>query len=958
MEKLKNLGTTIMEKINVITERAKTDKKFCAALIGGAAVVVALIIALVVALGGGGAQGTVDGTEGGSPSVGGQAGTYTVFVKTQGGMALSEIDVAVYSDDAHTNLLDYKTTDAEGKATLSLDAADSYYIVLSGAPKGYVVKDNYSFEGTTANIVLESALITGEDISTAQLKLGDVMYDFTVTTPDGTKVTLSEVLKEKKLVVLNFWYTTCSWCVTEFPIMAEAYEKHKDNVEVIALNPMGEGSAAVQSFKEQYKLPFPTAECPTSWSNVFSIQGYPTTIMIDQYGVICVVESGAVTSLRPWISAFEHFTADNYEQKLCANGVSDLVTQIKPTYEMPKVEDIAATINKGDIKVNYRAEEGDAAEYTWPFVIGEKNGEKCIYASNKGIEDSYAILYADVELKKGQAVGFDYLSSCEYSNDALVVIVNDKESNQITGWSEKETWQSCYPVVADEDGTYEVAFCFLKDESTNEGDDTVYIRNLRVVDEEDIDTATYLPREAAVTKDDGATYKYVDIEYNSKDGYYHVGSKNGPLLLAGLTSYTQFNEEQTVYEMIYADGTFMVGDKDRFEDLEQYANYASNARPIGLCPVTKDLKGLLEEFAKQYGFEDSDKEWMKICKYYAAYGTDEQLEDPIKGLASFSAYEAKLGKNVSTNKFIYDRAIIPRGMFAEFKPSKSGVYRITSHNESEHGVDAWIFNENRQELLVYEPDERMFQEEGEVSMVFYMEAGKPYYINIAFWDVYEVGTITYDIEYVASSYELFRLASPGYFTYDTNATGDAMYYTIAGGIDVVLGDDGIYYEDLGNGKKGSKLYADFTGITGIFSNPIMTNQGVKGMIDMGGFDFSKTENDNYVLSIIESQGSVEKADEYLKELWGEDYDGYAAEYQLEDVYAGRYHGEGKDYTDAIKKYVDKIDKSGNEERNGCVVVTEELAEILQMLMDKYTFENVDHSWTKLCYYYDYLGPEK
>jgi len=54
----------------------------------------------------------------------------------------------------------------------------------------------------------------------------------------------------------------------------------------------------------------------------------------------------------------------------------------------------------------------------------------------------------------------------------------------------------------------------------------------------------------------------------------------------------------------------------------------------------------------------------------------------------------------------------------------------------------------------------------------------------------------------------------------------------------------------------------------------MTNQGVKGMIDMGGFDFSKTENDMYVLSIIEAQGSVEAADKYLKELWGEDAAGW------------------------------------------------------------------------------------
>ena len=60
---------------------------------------------------------------------------------------------------------------------------------------------------------------------------------------------------------------------------------------------------------------------------------------------------------------------------------------------------------------------------------------------------------------------------------------------------------------------------------------------------------------------------------------------------------------------------------------------------------------------------------------------------------------------------------------------------------------------------------------------------------------------------------------------------------------------------------------------------------------------------------------------------------------------------------AIKLICDgsvKLETSG--ERAGCVVVTKELAEILQMVMEKYTFENVDHAWTKLCYYYDYLGP--
>ena len=562
-------------------------------------------------------------------------------------------------------------------------------------------------------------------------------------------------------------------------------------------------------------------------------------------------------------------------------------------------------------------------------------------------------------LKAGQAIGFDYLVSSEKSADVMHVIVNDQPIYQISGVEEKEQWKSCYPWVALEDGTYEVALCYLKDESDNEGDDTVYVKNMRIVDASEVDTVTQLPRQVATSEDDGFTYTYQDVIYNEADGYYHVGTENGPLLLCNMMNYTQFSEEETLWDMAY-EGMITLDGHNYYEELVQYFNYASNSNLLGICSVNKELAEYLKIVDQVAGFDsEDDNEWLRLCMYYQVYGSDEQLEDPIKGLATYSAYEAKLGVGVETNYFYYNgRAIMPRGLMAEFVPTRSGVYRITSHNESAQGVDGWIFDENRNELLVYERDERMFTVEGEVSMVLYMEAGKPYYIDIAFWDLYEAGIITYDIEYIAPEYNLFRLASQGYFTYDSDATGDAMYHTIAGGIDVVLGEDGFYYEDLGDGQKGSKLYCDFTGLTAIFDTPIATVDGVKGLIDKGAFDFSRDENDMYVLAYLEKNGGDKEATiAELETVWGEDYDTYAEIYRVDEVLAGKYHGEGGDLTEEMRTYLDDIIKSGSKERIGCVVVTERLAEILQLLMDKYTFKNVDHSWTKLCYYYDYLGPE-
>ena len=931
-----------------------------------------LAIAMVLSMAACGGNESAPETEAAS----GETGSYTVSVKSAGGMVLAGVDVYIYADNTLADLKQYGETNADGIASFTMEKNDNYAIVISGAPKGYETEASYAFSGNTANITLTSSVIKGENLAGATLGLGDVMYDFSVVTPEGETITLSQMLEEKDMVLMNFWYTTCTWCVKEFPYMEEAYQQYSDKIGIIAVNPFEE-DPAIESFQAQYGLTFPMAKCPSSWSAAFNISGYPTSIIIDRYGVISLIEAGGVTSIRPFINLFEHFSGDDYEQKLFT-ALAELVTNVKPTYEMDTPENVAAVLNSAEIPVTYRAEEGDDAEYCWPFIQTEKNGEICFKASNQEIDDSFAILYMDVELKAGQAIGFDYLASSERSVDVMHVIVNDEPIYAISGVEAEETWKSCYPWVALEDGTYEVAVCYIKDESTHEGDDTVYIKNVRIVDAADVDTTTYIPRYAAVTED-GFEYSYVDIVLNEKDGYYHVGDENGPLLLAELMNYTQFSEESTIWDLAY-DGTITLDGHNYYDELVTYFNYASNSSLNGVCTVNEELAELLKVVAEVAGFDGDENEWLKICKYFEAYGANgEQLVDPIKGLAPFCAHVATQGKNIATNYFYYDRPILPRGQVAEFIPTVSGVYRITSRNESQDGVDAWIFNENREEIYVYEQSERLYNDSDNVSMLYYMEAGTPYYIDIAFWDVYEVGYIYYDIEYVGSTFNLFRTCSPGYFTYDTNATGDAMYHLIAGGIDVVLNPDGYYYEDLGkdengNQKYGSKIYADFTGVTGVFGSPIATVDSynedgtlqkdangntvqIKGMIDLGGFDFSRTEDDLYVLSFLNKyEGDVEATDAYLRELWGEDYDSYAEIYQLEDVYEGKYHGTGEDYTEEMKTYLDDIITSGSEELKGCVPVTERLAELLQLLLDKYTFENVDNSWTKICYYYQYLGP--
>ena len=81
-----------------------------------------------------------------------------------------------------------------------------------------------------------TGLAMAEDAQPAVYQPGDKIDDFTMTTYDGTSVTLSEVLKEKEMVLINIWATWCGPCRNEFPFLEEAYQQYKDKVEVLALS--------------------------------------------------------------------------------------------------------------------------------------------------------------------------------------------------------------------------------------------------------------------------------------------------------------------------------------------------------------------------------------------------------------------------------------------------------------------------------------------------------------------------------------------------------------------------------------------------------------------------------------------------------------------------------------------------------------------------------------------------
>ena len=900
---------------------------------------------------GGGNTGT--GNQGGDTGTSTSKVEYTVSVKTIGGRPVSKLAFLIYEEE---DLIAYGQTDTDGVGKVSIKPSDNYTVVLSASDlEGYDVADSYTFTNKSASIVLTSHVIEDSNLTGVQYELGDIIRDFTVLTSDGkTTFTLSEALKTKKAVLINFWYSSCGPCVNEFPYMQSAYEKYKDDLEIIALNNYsGDNEDSVSLFKQTMGLTFPVAKDYSRLGSAFNIQGYPTSILIDRYGTICLIEVGGLTSEKPFVAAFEHFTADDYQQTLF-NSIGELTPTERPNISMPSSDEIGAVLNANGFTADYTPEtETTDAEYSWPFIVGTKDGESCIIPANSYKDGSFATMHATVDLAAGQALAIDWFAETELGSDCLYVLVDGKDIIQISGVSEQ--WQTCYPFVAIDDGTYKVSFIYLKDGDTDVEEDRVYLKNFRIVDDNAVNAATYIPRQAATKPNaNGLGFQnYATVVYNETDGYYHVGAKNGPILLVDLMGSTLLSEV-SLNDLGY-NGELKDSKGDVYESLVTFCNYAINGTLYGYSPVTEELKVLLERTAEIIGFERGNpNQWLQACSYYDAYGTDKQLDDPVKGIAFFAAFDTVLSTDseIKYNTVVYDgRVIMPRGLKYKFVPQVSGAYIIKSQSKDE--VNGWIFDDAYNILLTAEVVDRPYNgvapDTTNVSMIIYLEAGKTYYIDIAYYDIYAAGTFTFTVEYLGATYNHFHIASPSYFTYIESATGQ-LNETIAGGINVALNPaDGLYHEVLADGSFGSIVYADFKYPTGLFSHSIVD------MITLGGFNFSYNETDQQVIAKLKELGGDKAAClAYYKQLWGNDYAEWEAIYMLEEVLDGIYHGEGEDLTDEINEYLSKM-ITGDPVLEGCVAVDAGLAELLQALMDKYSLSGVKNSWTKLCYYYKVLG---
>ena len=218
--------------------------------------------------------------------------TYTVTVRV-GKNNVAGVTVTIYTNGDSPAAT--AKTNSKGVATMTLMSAPSYRIILSNIPEGYAAKESYTFSSTTVNINLTAiSVISPTDHSKANYKVGATMGDFTLTDTDGNTYSLSNLLKEKDLIILDFWYVNCGPCKAEFPYFESIAQKY-DNVQLLTLNHI-DSEKDIITLREQMGLNFPMIVESIGFQQGFGISSYPFTVFIDGNGRILKIHNGVFSS--------------------------------------------------------------------------------------------------------------------------------------------------------------------------------------------------------------------------------------------------------------------------------------------------------------------------------------------------------------------------------------------------------------------------------------------------------------------------------------------------------------------------------------------------------------------------------------------------------------------------------------------------------------------------------------
>jgi cytochrome c biogenesis protein CcmG, thiol:disulfide interchange protein DsbE len=138
----------------------------------------------------------------------------------------------------------------------------------------------------------------GQDTNVVAPRVGASAPNIELTTYDGKKMSLGDVLKSNKVVLVNFWASWCPPCRAEMPDIEATYSRFRSQgFTVLGVN-MQESADQVSQYAQAGGYDFPLLlDSDATAAGAYRVSSLPTSYFVTSDGIIKMVNYGAMTQV-------------------------------------------------------------------------------------------------------------------------------------------------------------------------------------------------------------------------------------------------------------------------------------------------------------------------------------------------------------------------------------------------------------------------------------------------------------------------------------------------------------------------------------------------------------------------------------------------------------------------------------------------------------------------------------